>query len=534
MTRVLVTDSLTQPGEGGGVGLLEEAGVELRFEPRPPGVPEAELIALLEGCDGVLAGSQRYNKEVFSGSPRLRVVARLGVGYDAVDLAAASTHGVAVTTTPGTLEYAVADHTFGLIIALAHQIAQDDRAIRAGRWGRSVWGVDVARKTLGLVGLGRIGRNVAQRARGFEMRILAYDPYPNMETVREFGIELVALEELLGRSDFVSLHLPVTAETRGLMDARRIGLMKPGAFLINTARGPLIDEDALYEALQSGHLGGAGLDVRAAEPPTDWRFNSLENVVMTPHVAATTDGRRLACGTMAATSILQVLRGERPPGLVNVDGWEQVLARVQGGVTRRALTRKGHGTRTDPLSRSGQEGCLTTSKGRTTRCLRVDAHGFSCAGAAPPAGDAMGVWDETPALRWAGDRAPRCRSPYFVVFAMRYVLLLQPIDRKRKVAIAPCVRRRAERGGGSHTALDLDVQGDTRQHRPERKVSCVLIDQTIGSHPPTRHPSTPSRAARPCGVPRSAPAPWPSPGPLPPRPPWRAAACSQCSSRAPR
>lgn len=328
MSTVLVTDALTQPGEDGGVSLLEEAGIQLRFHPCPGTVPTQELISLLEGCDAVLAGGQRYSREVFQARPRLRVVARLGVGYDAIDLGAASEYGVAVTITPGTLEWAVADHTFGMIIALGHKMIQYDRAIRQGVW-RPYWAVDVFRKTLGIVGFGRIGQGVAQRARGFEMRILAHDPFASPELASSVGVELVTLEELLAASDYVSLHLPLNDQTRGLMNGTRLAQMKQGAFLINTARGPLVDEDALYGALLSGHLGGAGLDVRGEEPTGDTRFDSLENVVLTPHVAGLTDGRRIACGTMAANSILQVLGGQRPPGLVNADGWQAVLNRLR-------------------------------------------------------------------------------------------------------------------------------------------------------------------------------------------------------------
>jgi len=302
--------------------LLEEAGLELRFMPTPPATAATELIRRLQGCFAVLAGSQYYTAEVFQAVPELSIVARLGVGYDAIDVNAATAHGVAVTTTPGTLEWAVADHTLGLIIALAHHIPGDDQSIRRGEW-RPTWGVDVWRKTLGLVGLGRIGRGVAQRARGFEMRILAHDPAPDLAFVQANAIELVSLEDLLRQSDFVSLHAPLAEGTHKLMNAERLALMKPSAFLINTARGPLIDEDALYAALQAGRLGGAGLDVRAEEPPTDNRFAEFANVVLTPHDSGMTDGRWLACGNMAARSILSVLHGERPDGLLNPDVWER-------------------------------------------------------------------------------------------------------------------------------------------------------------------------------------------------------------------
>ncbi|MDB5060095.1 MAG: serA 3 [Chloroflexi bacterium] len=330
MATVLVTDGIYQPGERGGMSLLEEAGVTLRFVALPPNTPTADMIHHLQGCFAVIASSQQYTDDLFTVLPDLCVVARLGVGYDAVDIPAATRRGVSVLTTPGTLEWAVADHTMGMIIALAHQIVKADRAIRQGNW-QAFYMLDVWRKTLGLVGLGRIGQMVAQRARAFDMRVLAHEPRPDMAFVEKHGIELVPLDDLLAQSDFVSLHVPLTEETRGLIDARRLALMKPHAYLINTARGTLVDEDALFEALQSGRLGGAGLDVRVNEPPTDTRFAELDNVVATPHMAGLTDGRRLACGIMTAEGILHVLRGERPEGLVNPEVWKRPNLRLPRG-----------------------------------------------------------------------------------------------------------------------------------------------------------------------------------------------------------
>ena len=325
MPTVLVTDSLSRPGEGGGIGLLEDAGLKLRFQSFPS-TSSADLIERLQGCFAVLASGHRYTDQVFAAVPELCVVARLGVGYDAIDLEAATRHGVCITTTPGTLEWAVADHAMGMIINLAHHIAQDDRALRRGEW-RPFYGLDVTGKTLGLIGLGRIGQMVAKRARGFDMRILTHEQRPDPAFVAAHGIELASLEHLLAQSDFVSLHLPLTPETVKLINAERLALIKPGAYLINTARGGLVDEDALFEALQSGRLGGAGLDVRNPEPPVDSRFSTLENVLLTPHVAGLTDGRKLACGIMAATGILSVLRGERPAGLINAEAWESPARR---------------------------------------------------------------------------------------------------------------------------------------------------------------------------------------------------------------
>jgi phosphoglycerate dehydrogenase-like enzyme len=179
---------------------------------------------------------------------------------------------------------------------------------------------------LGVVGLGGIGRAVVRRAKGFAMRVLAHEPNPDSAFVAEYGVELVGLDDLFRQSDIVSLHAPLLPETAGLVDARRLALMKPTAFLINTARGRLVDEDALHQALSSGKIAGAGLDVRVVEPCTGGRFAALDNVVLTPHAAGRTEGMWLAGGTMAAEAVLAVLRGERPNGLVNATAWDLRMA----------------------------------------------------------------------------------------------------------------------------------------------------------------------------------------------------------------
>ena len=283
---------------------------------------ESELMTLLQGHDAVIAASEPYTRDVMTRASRLKHIARWGVGFDKVDVAAATDLGVVVTTTQGANDWAVADHAFGLILALAHGIVDSDRDVRAGAWRRPV-GTDVWRKTLGVVGLGRIGKGVAQRGRGFEMTVLATEPFPDRAFVERHDIQLVSIEELLRRSDFVSLHLPASRETRYFMNAERLALMKSSACLVNTARGSLIDEDALYAALTTGELAGAGLDVRAQEPPSDTRFNGLRNVILTPHIAGLTHETVAAMANMAVESILQAQRGETPAGVLNPDVWER-------------------------------------------------------------------------------------------------------------------------------------------------------------------------------------------------------------------
>jgi D-3-phosphoglycerate dehydrogenase len=330
MSAVLFTIGIEEYGEPRALARLEQAGLELRRVRLSPSTSPAEVVALLDGVVATLAGGEPYNDQVFGAAPRLRHVARLGVGYDAVDLAAASRHAVAITTTQGANDAAVADHAFGLVMALAHNIVRYDRSVRRGEW-RGVRGSDVWRKTLGIVGLGRIGKRMARRAQGFEMRVLASEPAPDMEFVRQYGVELVSLEELLRESDVVTLHLPLSAETRGFMGPAEFARMKPGAYFVNTARGGLVDEDALHDALASGHLGGAGLDVRIVEPNRDGRFVEFENVVLTPHTAASTAETWEAMSAMAVDTILQLRRGERPHGLLNPEAWNSIRARIADG-----------------------------------------------------------------------------------------------------------------------------------------------------------------------------------------------------------
>ncbi len=273
---------------------------------------EEAMIELLKGAHAAIAGGDPYGRPVLESCPDLKVISRVGVGYDTIDLKAARELGIRVTTTPGTNDRAVADQTFALMLALSRRLLVNYRNTRAGRWTRSI-GNDVGGKTLGIIGLGAIGRNVARRGLGFDMKVLAYDVVPALEFVKQYGIELIPLEELLRRSDFVTMHLPLTPVTRHLIDEQRLRLMKPTAYLINTARGPLIDEPALVKALQEGWIAGAGLDVFEQEPPAgDNPLFKLENVVVSPHIAGTTDGSGRAMTAMALKNALLILEGKEP------------------------------------------------------------------------------------------------------------------------------------------------------------------------------------------------------------------------------
>jgi D-3-phosphoglycerate dehydrogenase / 2-oxoglutarate reductase len=299
---------------------LTASGLQVRREPCGPATTTADLARHLQGCTAVLAGPQRYTGELFEAVPTLRHVARVGAGHDGIDLAAATARGVLVTTTPGTNAESVADHTFALLLALARHIGAEDRAIRQGAWPRT-WGVEMWGKTLGLVGLGRIGQAVARRALGFSMRLLAYEPQPDEAFVAAHGVELVDLETLLRRSDVVSIHIPLTPATAGLLGREQLALLQPTAFLVNTARGGIVDEDALHELLASGQLGGAALDVRTTEPPRDPRLGQHDNVVLTSHVGGQTREAWERTVQMAVDDVLRAQRGERPVGLVNPAAW---------------------------------------------------------------------------------------------------------------------------------------------------------------------------------------------------------------------
>jgi len=267
------------------------------------------LIAEIADADAlVVRSATKVTAELLEKAPRLRVVGRAGVGVDNINLDEATRRGVLVMSTPGGNAISVAEHTFALLLALARQIPRHDAAIHAGRWEKSsLAGTEVRGKTLGLVGFGRIGSEVASRAQAFEMRVVAYDPYISESAAREAQIELMKLEELLAVSDFISLHAGLNPATQNLINAKTIALMKPGVRIVNAARGELIDEGALVEALQSGKVAGAALDVFVEEPPKNSPLTSLPNVVATAHVAGSTTEAQEEVGTQIAQQVRDYL-----------------------------------------------------------------------------------------------------------------------------------------------------------------------------------------------------------------------------------
>jgi phosphoglycerate dehydrogenase-like enzyme len=315
---------------------LKEEGFEVRY-PSRPGIPEErETLEVLRGAVAVIAGGERYSDAVLGKLPELRVISRFGVGYDAVDVAAATRRGVALAITPDSNHEAVAEHTMALVLGVTRAVAQRTVEVRAGHWAR-VPPPALRGSTLGIVGLGRIGRSVAVRAAAFGMKLLATDAFHDDLFARRHGVEWVDLDALLARSDVVSLHAPLTPETRGMINARTLARMKPGSFLVNTARGALVVETDLRAALESKHLAGAGLDVFEQEPvPAGNALAQLPNVVLTPHLAGVDTRSRTEMALQAAESIIALSRGHWPDGkVVNKDlkaqwRWERTgLAGIQ-------------------------------------------------------------------------------------------------------------------------------------------------------------------------------------------------------------
>ena len=295
---------------------LEELVGEVIYNPTGKPLRSAEVAHLLPGIDGYIAGVDAIDRAALQAADRLKVISRYGVGLDSVDLQAAAERGIVVTCTPGANPVSVAELAVGLLLSLARQIPEGASALRQGNYPR-LSGVCLEGKTVGIIGLGAIGKELARRLRGFDCRLLACDPAPDRGFAETHGIELLSLEDLLPLSDFVSLHLPLLPETRGLVNQDFLAKMKQGAFLVNTARGEIVEESALLEVLQSGRLRGAALDVFAVEPPSpDNPLLALKQVLATPHLGSQTDGATNRMGWMALHDCLAVLRGEAPANRV--------------------------------------------------------------------------------------------------------------------------------------------------------------------------------------------------------------------------
>lgn len=291
---------------------LEALVGEIIYNPTGKPLTSAEVARLLPGIDGYIAGLDVIDADALKSADKLKVISRYGVGFDNVDLEFAKTRNVVVTNTPGANSVSVAELALGLILALARQIPEAVDAVHQGRWPRFS-GVSLEGKTIGILGLGAIGKQLARRLAGFDCKIMAYDPFADTQFACDNQITLAEMDQVIAASDFVSLHLPLLPETRGIVDDNFLNKMKKGSYLVNTSRGEAVNEEALLRALQSGHLKGAGLDAFIVEPPDPGNpLLALPNVIVTPHLGAQTDGATSNMGWLAMKDCLAVLKGEKP------------------------------------------------------------------------------------------------------------------------------------------------------------------------------------------------------------------------------
>ena len=312
MHRILIADSL----DPAGLVLLTASGAEVV---QLAEADRSRLPELIAGFDAlVVRSATKVTAELLAAARRLKVVGRAGIGVDNVDVQAATEHGVLVVNAPTANLMSATEHTFALLLAVARRVPEADASTKAGGWNRKLTGIELQGKTLGVVGFGRIGQRVARRARAFEMKVVAYDPYLDPVAARRLEVEMLPLDDLLRRSDAITLHTPLTAQTRNLLDGDRLALLPRGALVINCGRGGVIDEEALLAALESGAVGGAGLDVFAEEPPADRRLASHRRVVATPHLGAQTREAQERISTETAEMVLAALAGSFAIAAVNL------------------------------------------------------------------------------------------------------------------------------------------------------------------------------------------------------------------------
>lgn len=309
--KILITPtSFQKPVNARAKQMIEAFADEIVYNPQTRPLTAEEVAELLSGVDGYIAGLDYITAEAIAAAPKsLKVISRYGAGVDRVDLAAAKAKGIVVTNTPGTNSTAVCELAFALMLSLARHVPQMDAAVRSGEWPRAN-GMELCGKTLGIVGFGAIGKKLAVRAKAFGMDVMAYDPYFDAAFAAENGVKRMELDELIPLADVISLHVPLTEQTKYMISAEQIARMKDGAFVINTARGGLVDEAAAAKALKSGKLGGVGLDAFEVEPVTDSPLLGLDNVVMTPHAGAHTDEAVAGMGLMAVQNLIDVMQGK--------------------------------------------------------------------------------------------------------------------------------------------------------------------------------------------------------------------------------
>jgi len=323
--RVLFTAGLDFGDVPPAQAMFEEAGFEVVCRRTAPGQPQQETREGLEGFDAIIAGGENINDYTLQKAQQLRVVARNGVGYDQINLEACTERGIVVVNTPGVMADAVADETLGLLLALVRHIPRGSANVKNGDY-QVPMGEDLCSMTLGLLGGGRIGAEVIRRALGFKMRVLVHDPWVDGASIRALGAAPAEIDELLRESDAITLHVPLTADNEKLVNADFMVRMKPGSFLINTARGGLIDEEALLDALGSGHIGAAGLDCQATEPPVGISKELVEHerVIAMPHSGSKTATARREMNLMAGREVLALLQGRVPEHVVNREVLEKL------------------------------------------------------------------------------------------------------------------------------------------------------------------------------------------------------------------
>jgi len=322
MNSVFITRRIPDAG-------LESLAKQCEINVWPGELPptRTDILQHIQTADALLCLlTDRIDEEIIRNAPNLKVISNYAVGFDNIDIAAATRRGIPVSNTPGVLTQATADFAFALLMTAARRVTEADRSVRAGTWKTwgptTLLGADIYQATLGLIGLGRIGQAVAQRARGFDMRVLCYDPLLPAESIPQ-RVEMVSLEHLFAQSDFISLHVPLTPHTYHLINAQAFQQMKPGAILINTARGAVVDTDALLHALQTGQIAAAALDVTDPEPiPADHPLLKLENLVIAPHIASASTTTREKMAVMAAENILAGLNQQPLPNCVNPQVYE--------------------------------------------------------------------------------------------------------------------------------------------------------------------------------------------------------------------
>jgi D-3-phosphoglycerate dehydrogenase len=338
---VVFTERNEGPVPGLDEELIRQNGGTIRYG---RAVDERDRIRLAEQAEVIVMGATPLTREFFAAVPRLKGVVRLGIGVDSIDLAAATEQGIVVANVPDFCSEEVAEHALGLILAVTRKIALADRKSRAGKWVpgmdalmRPMW--RLSGQTLGLIGLGKIGRSLARKAQGLGLKVVAHDPHISAETAQAISVPLLSLEELLPQTDILSLHVPVTAETKDIVNARTLALLKPGAILINTARGAVVDEEALAAALASGRLAGAGLDVLQHEPlRLSHRLAEFDNVVFTCHYASLSEQSYASLRKQVSEQTVQILRGEFPLHLVNPQVKDLPQCRLRRGDGQRRTT----------------------------------------------------------------------------------------------------------------------------------------------------------------------------------------------------